>query len=35
MVIRSYNSDISKDTTPAGNDAVRHIAPPRTSVAMA
>jgi hypothetical protein len=35
MVIRSYNSDISKDTTPAGNDAVRHIAPPRTSVAIA
>jgi hypothetical protein len=35
MVIRSYNSDISKDADAAGNEAVRHIAPPRTSVAMA
>lgn len=35
MVIRSHNSDISQDATPAGNETARHIAPPRTSVAMA
>jgi hypothetical protein len=35
MVIRSHNSDISRDQDAAGNEAVRHIAPPRTSVAMA
>jgi hypothetical protein len=35
IVIRSYNSDISKDVVPAENESARHIAPPRTSVAMA
>ena len=35
MVIRSHNSDIGQDPSPAGNEATRHIAPPRTSVAMA